>query len=63
MPATPFARPIRDASGISLPCVCFNIKSFDISRDVRAKTLPGIDPIAEVPKPLKIPGIPSLLKI
>ncbi|KAF7837658.1 DEAD-box ATP-dependent RNA helicase 46 [Senna tora] len=54
---------MRDVSGISNLSVYFNINSFDISSDVRARTLPGNDPIAEVPKPLKSPGIPSFFNI
>lgn len=37
--------------------------SFDDSRELSTTTLPGIDPMAEVPKPLKMPGIPSVLNM
>jgi hypothetical protein len=35
----------------------------ETSREVRANTHPGSAPTAEVPKPLKTPGMPSLLSI
>ena len=63
MPATSLEMPTHVASGKSRPSVYFNIISFKTLRDVKAKTLPGIEPIADVPKPLKIPGTPSLLNI
>jgi len=63
MPAKPFARAARVGSDILRPCVYFSIISFDTSSEVKAMTLPGNDPIADVPKPLKMPGMPSLLII
>jgi hypothetical protein len=63
MPATPFAIPTRVASGISKASVYLNIISFDTSRAVKERTLPGNAPIAEVPKPRKRPGIPSFLNM
>ncbi|GER28433.1 histone acetyltransferase [Striga asiatica] len=59
IPATPLAKPIRVASGIFRPSVYLRVISFDISSEVKARTRPGNDPIADVPKPLKIPGKPS----
>jgi len=63
MPATPLAMPRRVASGkLNLSKYLRDI-SFDTSRELSTRTLPGIDPMAEVPKPLKMPGIPSVLSI
>lgn len=62
-PASPLTIPIRVVSFMSKSLVCPNNISFDTSSEVRPKTLPGIDPKAEVPKPLKIPGTPSVFSI
>lgn len=62
-PAIPLATAILDASDISKCSEYLNAISLDTSNEVRAKTRPGSAPTAEVPKPLKAPGMPSLLNI
>lgn len=63
IPATPFAMPTRVASGIFMLSVYLSVISFDTSSEVKARTRPGNDPMADVPKPLKIPGMPSVLRM
>lgn len=63
MPAAPLAMPRRVASGISNLSRYLSDMSFDSSRELKTRTLPGIDPMAEVPKPLKMPVMPSVFNI
>lgn len=63
IPATPFAIAILVASGIFDLSIYLSVISFDTSSEVKANTLPGNAPTAEVPNPLKIPGTPSYLRI
>lgn len=63
IPANAFETPTRVASGILNCSVYLSIRSFDTSSEVKAKTLPGNEPTADVPNPLKMPGIPSALSI
>lgn len=49
MPPNPLERPMRVASDIFRASVYFSIISLDTSSEVKASTLPGNAPTAEVP--------------